>query len=84
MAFFPLHEGKSGITGGLCQGEIYIPSMQGSLIYLNTGNIDESISRVLAMGATILFPKTKVGTWGEVAEFKDCEGNRVALFQANQ
>jgi len=82
MAFFPLLEEKLGITGGLCQGEIYKPSMEGSLIYLSTDDIDESLRRVSSVGGTILFPKTNVGSWGEVAEFRDCEGNRVALFQA--
>ena len=84
MAFFPLYKGHSGASGGLCQGEIYKPSLTGTLIYLATDDIDESLRRVASMNAEILFPKTTAGQWGEVAEFKDCEGNRVALFQAKQ
>ncbi len=82
MAFFPLHEGKMGITGALCQGEVYKPSLSGSLIYLATNDIEESLGRVVALSGEILFPKTSAGEWGEVAEFKDSEGNRIALFQA--
>lgn len=82
MAFFPLHSGKPGITGALCQGETYRPSLTGTLIYLATDNIDESLKRISSMNAEILFPKTSAGEWGEVAEFKDSEGNRMALFQA--
>jgi predicted enzyme related to lactoylglutathione lyase len=82
MAFFPLNNGQPGISGGLCQGEIYKPSLKGTLIYLATDDIDESLGRLSRMNAEILFPKTSAGEWGEVAEFKDCEGNRVALFQA--
>jgi predicted enzyme related to lactoylglutathione lyase len=82
MAFFPLYEGKSGATGGLCMGEIYKPSLTGTLIYLATHDIDESLRRVVLLKGEILFPKTSAGQWGDVAEFKDCEGNRVALFQA--
>ncbi|MEZ4813851.1 MAG: VOC family protein [Bdellovibrionota bacterium] len=82
MAFFPLYNGEPGITGGLCKGDTYKPSLTGTLIYLTTENIDASLERVVSMKAEILFPKTSAGEWGEVAEFKDSEGNRVALFQA--
>jgi hypothetical protein len=82
MAFFPLYEGKLGVTGGLCQGDTYKPSLSGTLIYLATNDIDESLRRVAQLNGEILFPKTSAGQWGDVAEFKDCEGNRVALFQA--
>lgn len=81
MAFFPMREGK-GVTGGLCQGETYRPSLTGTLIYLSTDDIDESLRRIKSMNGEILFPKTTAGEWGDVAEFKDSEGNRVALFQA--
>lgn len=82
MAFFPLYNGKPGVTGGLCQGDVYKPSLSGTLIYLATDNIDESLSRIASMNAEILFPKTSAGEWGDVAEFKDSEGNRIALFQS--
>jgi predicted enzyme related to lactoylglutathione lyase len=81
MAFFPFHNGNPGITGALAKGEIYKPSVSGTLIYLNTENIEESIKKIQEIGGEILFPKTEVPNYGWVAEFKDSEGNRVALFQ---
>ena len=81
MAFFPFNEGKSGITGGLAQGEIYKPSTSGALIYLGTSNIDDTLVKIIAAGGETLFPKTPASDFGFVAEFKDSEGNRVALFE---
>ncbi len=81
MAFFPFHNDKSGVTGGLAKGETYKPSLNGSLIYLGTNNIDETMKNVLLAGGETLFPKTSVPDLGFSAEFKDCEGNRIALFQ---
>lgn len=36
MALFPISNKAAGISGGLAQGEIYVPSKTGSLIYLNS------------------------------------------------
>ncbi len=80
MAFFPFVEG-SGITGALAKGDIYKPSTSGTLIYLATTNIEEALRRIVEKGGEILFPKTEVPNYGWVAEFKDSEGNRTALFQ---
>ena len=57
------------------------PSVSGTLIYLATADLDETIQNVVQLNGEILFPKTEVPGYGWVAEFKDCEGNRVALFQ---
>ncbi len=81
MAFFPLKKGSSGIAGALAKGQVYKPSTNGTLIYLNSENIDESLRKILELGGEVLFPKTEVASYGWVAEFKDCEGNRIALFQ---
>jgi uncharacterized protein len=81
MAFFPMNSNSPGITGALAKGEIYKPSTSGTLIYLATSNIDEALKKVTENGGEILFPKTDVPDYGAVAEFKDSEGNRTALFQ---
>jgi len=81
MAFFPLHQGSSGITGALAKGQVYRPSTSGTLIYLSTEDIDASLKKIEELGGEVLFPKTKAASYGWVAEFKDCEGNRIALFQ---
>ena len=83
MAFFPFVEGRC-ITGALAKGETYKPSIDGTLIYLSTDDIDNIMKRVLEKGGSELFPKTEVEGQGYSAEFKDSEGNRVALFQKNK
>ena len=82
MAFFPLNEGK-GVSGALAKGEIYKPSLEGSLIYLSSSDIDSTMKKVKEKGGEELFPKTEVPGLGFSAEFKDSEGNRIALFQAH-
>ncbi|BFM44123.1 VOC family protein [Flavobacterium sp. CFS9] len=84
MAFFPLIEGNNGISGALAQGEIYKPTIDGTLVYLNTENIEETINLAVKNGAEILFPITSNGEFGWVAEFKDCEGNRIALHMSQK
>lgn len=81
MAFFPFDDKNQGITGALAKGEIYKPSISGTLMYLSTSNLEIAIRKIKDIGGEILFPKTEVTGYGWVAEFKDCEGNRVALFQ---
>jgi predicted enzyme related to lactoylglutathione lyase len=82
MAFFPFNGEKSGITGALAKGEIYKPSTSGSLIYLSTNNVEKTLEKIKTLGGEILFPKTAAGEYGYVAEFKDLEGNRIALFES--
>lgn len=84
MAFFPLTEDNKGISGALAKGEIYKPTINGTLIYFNTENIAETLGLAVKNGATILFPITSNGEFGSVAEFKDCEGNRIALHMTNK
>lgn len=84
MAFFPLTEDNKGISGALAKGEIYKPTINGTLIYFNTENIAETLGLAVKNGAAILFPITSNGEFGSVAEFKDCEGNRIALHMTNK
>ena len=81
MAFFPFAQGSEGISGSLAKGEIYKPSLEGSLIYLSTASIDKTMEKAKEVGGEELFPKTSVPNLGFSAEFKDSEGNRIALFQ---
>ncbi len=79
MAIFPFSEKQRGISGALVKGEIYVPSLKGTLIYFNTTEIDITLSKAVERGAKILYPKTSNGIWGYVAEFQDSEGNRIGL-----
>lgn len=81
MALFPFADGTSGISGALAKGEIYKPTIDGVVIYFNTENIDETLKLATANGGQVLYPKTDNGI-GLVAELKDTEGNRIALYQS--
>ncbi len=81
MALFPFADGKSGISGALAKGDIYKPTMDGVLIYFKTEDIEESLKLASSNGGQILYPITDNGI-GLVAEFKDTEGNRIALYQS--
>ena len=84
MALFPFTETLSGISGALAKGEIYEPTKAGILIYFKTNDIDETLRLAVQNGGQILYPKTSNGELGFVAEFEDCEGNRIALHQSVQ
>lgn len=83
MAHFPISDDGPGIGGSLAKGEIYVPTTKGCLIYLSTASIDSTMKRALEKGGEELFPKTAVTNLGFSAEFKDSEGNRIALFESN-
>lgn len=69
------------VCGTLLKGESFIPSHQGSVVYLGGGNdLDTVLSRVTGAGGKVLLPKTEIGGGrGSFAYFEDTEGNRVGL-----
>lgn len=79
MAFFKMEEGKYGSTGTLCLAESYVPSHQGTMVYLGVTDIDGTLKRVEENGGSVLNPKMSIGEHGFVAHFEDSEGNRVGL-----
>lgn len=79
MALFPLDEAAPGCSGALARGESYVPSLDGTRIYLRVGDIERAMARALGAGAKVLYPVTRVSEQIRVAEFQDCEGNRIAL-----
>ena len=59
MGFFPLEQG--GIGGAIVQGEGYIPSEKGTLVYLNGGrDLNVILSRVVKAGGKPVIQKTKI------------------------
>ncbi|MCZ7911119.1 VOC family protein [Agrobacterium leguminum] len=82
MAFFPFEEGKDGASGALAQGEAYVPTQDGAIIYLGVKDIDDVLAKALANGSELLFPKTPVNENLFVAEISDSEGNRIAVQSA--
>lgn len=79
MAFLPFTEGADGASAALAEGEIYVPSQQGAVIYFWVADLGAVLERAVAQGTRILFPKTAVGDGLWVAEITDSEGNRIAL-----
>jgi uncharacterized protein len=83
MAFFPFENNGAGISGALCKGDVYKPSIDGTFIYLFTSNIDEVLSKAVELGSEIMFEKTDAGNCF-VAEIKDSEGNRICFTTRQQ
>ncbi|MFM5728293.1 MAG: VOC family protein [Aeromonas veronii] len=79
MALFPLIDGAEGCSGALAKGESYVPSLDGTRIYLTVNDIERVMADALSVGARLLYPVTRVGEAIKVAEFQDSEGNRIAL-----
>jgi len=79
MAIFPFSEADTGITGALAKGDTYKPTIDGTLVYFKTENMDQTLNLAIANGGQLLYPKTSNGIYGYVAEFQDSEGNRIAL-----
>jgi len=65
--------------GALVRGETYVPSLDGTRIYLAVADIEQVMASALLAGAKSLYPVTRVGDTIRVAEFQDPEGNRIAL-----
>ena len=81
MGFF-LYEQQLGRVGGaICFGQGYVPSLQGTLVYLNGGSdLNVVLNRVGKAGGKVLLPKTLIAPeHGYFARFLDTEGNLIAL-----
>jgi len=79
MAYFPFTAGEDGATGALAEGEIYVPTTDGAVIYFSVDDLDATLARATSLGSSILFPKTAISDTAFVAEIVDSEGNRIAL-----
>ncbi|MFM4668283.1 VOC family protein [Aeromonas media] len=79
MALFPLLDGVAGCSGALAKGESYVPSLDGTRVYLKVVDIALAMARALTAGGTCLYPVTRVSERIRVAELRDPEGNRIAL-----
>ena len=85
MAFFPAENMNGKVSGGLVQGPMHKPSMDGAKVYFN-GNPDLGVAlgKVEAAGGKITMPKTRISDEiGNMAFFIDSEGNSVALHSSN-
>lgn len=80
MGFFQ-HEQGAGIGGAVVSGEGYIPSVDGTKIYLNAGaDLSDVLNRVEAAGGKVVMGKTEIAPEiGYFAMIDDSEGNRIYL-----
>jgi uncharacterized protein len=77
MAMFPAED---GVGGALLHGEGYMPSQQGTVVYLNGGDdLSQVLDKVQGAGGQVAMPKTNLGENGFMAYFVDTEGNKVGL-----
>ena len=79
MAWFPMYRDAAGAAGTLVEGETYVPSYDGTMIYLTVEDIEGTLERVEKHGGKIVTPKMDIGEYGFVGHFEDIEGNRVGL-----
>jgi predicted enzyme related to lactoylglutathione lyase len=79
LGFFLVERG--GIGGAIAMGPGYVPTKQGTLVYLNGGeDLSVVLDRVPGAGGRIEMPKTQITPdLGFMAIIEDTEGNRVAL-----
>jgi predicted enzyme related to lactoylglutathione lyase len=79
-AFFPYDWEGEGAGGGLVQGPGYVPSSEGTLVYLNGGDdLATVLDKVEGAGGSVVMPKSSIGENGFMAIFIDSEGNKVGL-----
>jgi len=77
MAMFPSEE---GVGGALLQGEGYVPSKEGAVIYLNGGDdLSGPLGKVEAAGGQVITEKMDIGENGFIGFFIDTEGNKVGI-----
>jgi uncharacterized protein len=78
-AMFP----AEGVSGALVQGGGYVPSREGSLLFLDAGaSLEAAVDRVEPAGGHVELARMDMGDWGVAAFIVDTEGNRVALHAA--
>lgn len=77
MAMFPA---EGGVGGALLSAEGYVPSAEGTVVYLNCGeDLAPVLARVEGAGGQVVVPKTDIGENGFFAFILDTEGNKVGL-----
>ena len=78
---FPLDMKELGAGVAIVEGEGYVPSDTGTLVYLDKGDADlnSPLSKIEGAGGLVLLPKTNNDGFGFIAQFTDSEGNKMGL-----
>ncbi len=85
MAILP-HEYEGGVGGAIIKSEGYLPSTNGTLIYLNAGaDVSPMLERAVKAGGSVVMPKMELPRdLGHIAIFTDSEGNKIGLHAFKQ
>ncbi|MEO9802798.1 MAG: VOC family protein [Reichenbachiella sp.] len=79
MGMLPNFSQGEGVGGHISSNPDIQPSDNGLMVYLNGGDdLQVILDKVVPAGGEILMPKT-ASPGGDMAIFKDSEGNRMAL-----
>ena len=79
MAVLP-YDGDPGIGGALVCDDARAPGA-GTLVYLDTADLDGALARAAKGGGRVVLPRTPIGPHGFIAIVEDTEGNKVGLNQ---
>ena len=81
MGFLLNDQEGGGVGGAIVHGEGYVPSQQGTTVYLNGGSdLTVVLNRIEKAGGKVVVPKTKISDdYGFFAIFVDTEGNKVGM-----
>lgn len=79
MGWFPNNNEPGRATGTLMKGNNYVPSHEGTMVYLSVDDIEATLERIGQFGGQMIQSKMAIGEHGFIGVFEDCEGNRVAL-----
>ena len=79
MAFLPGDRESYGAMGAITGGPTP-PGLDGPIVFFACeGDLSDPLGRVEAAGGAVLDPKTPIGPYGFIAQFRDSEGNRIGL-----
>lgn len=84
MGFLLFDQKGGGIGAAIVCGEGYIPSQNGTKLYLNGGaDLNTVLNRIKNAGGNVTLPKTQIAPeapeLGYFAIFEDTEGNQILL-----
>ena len=82
-AYLPSDMEQGAFGGAIGFGENFIPSNNGTTIYLDGGSdLSVPLNRVESAGGKVILPKTAIGNNGFIALFLDSEGNKIGFHSA--
>ncbi len=78
-AIFNGHANGEGSDGALVKINQVQPGGGGTLVYFNTEEINDELSRVQEAGGKIIRSKQNIGDYGFIALVEDSEGNLIGM-----